>query len=196
MFERFTDDARATVAEAHAHATRLHHGWIGCEHLLMALASRDNPVGEAFRESGVTAQSVESTILHKTGMDNALFEQLDRAALASVGIDVDEVRSALERSFGRDALNLVRHYRQPRTRRFPPWRRHRMTTPLTGRAKDCLSGALKVAMKDHVGYIGTEHLARSALSMKHSTVPNILAALGVSPDTLRTTIADKYRKAG
>ena len=43
MFERFTQDARLVVVEAQEEATRLHHGRIGTEHLLLALLRRDTP---------------------------------------------------------------------------------------------------------------------------------------------------------
>jgi ATP-dependent Clp protease ATP-binding subunit ClpA len=199
MFERFTADARAIVVDASAHAIRLHHNWIGCEHLLMALASRDDPVGETFRESGVTAEQVEATILHHIGPGQAMFDKLDREALAAVGIDVDKVRMAVETNFGPDTLNRVTHYCHPARRRFPPWRRNnrhrRPGMTFTPMAKDCLATALKFAVKSRSGYIGTEHLAQSALSMRSSTVPNILKALDVDTEALRATIARKYRKA-
>lgn len=196
MFERFTQDARSIVTDARTHAVRLHHNWIGCEHLLMALATRDDAVGEAFRESGATADKIEATILHQVGPGSVLFDKLDKEALAAVGIDVDKVRTALETSFGPEALNRVTHYCRP-ARRFPLLRRERHPRGMvfTPRAKDCLAGALKQAVKAQTGYIGTEHLALSALSTKQGTIPKILAALDISPDLLRATIADKYRKA-
>ena len=39
MFERFTEDARHVVVQAQADARRLEHGFIGCEHLLLAAPS-------------------------------------------------------------------------------------------------------------------------------------------------------------
>lgn len=196
MFERFTEDARVVVVGANEHASRLGHHWIGCEHLLLALASADDLVGEALRDAGVTAAAVESTILGRTGPGRGPFDDLDREALAAVGIDVDAVREAVEQSFGAGALDRARRSRQA-SRRFPPWRRARRTStghvPFTPRAKDCLAGAQKEALRG--GYVGAEHVALSALSMKHSPVPNILAAIGVSGDALRADITNRYRKA-
>ncbi len=198
MFERFTEDARAVVVDALTHAKRLQHNFIGCEHILLALASRDDAVGETLRGGGVTAAKIEAILLGETGPGRDLFARLDQEALASVGIDVTAVREAVEAAFGQDALRMLHHYaHRPRSRRFPPWRRPRDgRRPFTPRAKDCLSGALKQATRAHDNFIGTEHIAHAALSMKHSAVPRILAALGASPDTLRADIDSKFRKAG
>jgi ATP-dependent Clp protease ATP-binding subunit ClpA len=202
MFQRFTEDARAVVIKAHEHARRLHHQWIGCEHILMALAAGDDAVGETLRAAGATPDKIEATILHQIGPSRDLFDELDREALAAVGIDVDAVRKAVENSFGPGALRNLRHYRSqqcgPRTRRFPPWRgrrRQRAGRNFTRRAKGCLEGAAKEAVRTRTGYVGTQHLAQSALSMKYSTISNILKAIGADPAVLRTTISDKYRQA-
>ena len=37
MFERFAEEARGAVVEAAVEAERLHHGWIGTEHLLLGI---------------------------------------------------------------------------------------------------------------------------------------------------------------
>ena len=42
MFERFTDSARQVVVQAQSQARQLGHGFIGCEHLLLALVSLDS----------------------------------------------------------------------------------------------------------------------------------------------------------
>jgi len=63
MFERFTDQARAAVVQAQAQARRLGHNYIGCEHLLLAVAGTDGGAGDALRGLGVTPQAVESATL-------------------------------------------------------------------------------------------------------------------------------------
>ena len=49
MFERFTDDARHMVVRAQQDARRLGHNYIGCEHLLLAVAAADEPAGAVLR---------------------------------------------------------------------------------------------------------------------------------------------------
>ena len=43
MFERFTDTARHAIVQAQDDARELGHGYIGCEHLLLAAAGTDEP---------------------------------------------------------------------------------------------------------------------------------------------------------
>lgn len=197
MFERFTEDARQVVVDAQTQAQRLQHDFIGCEHILLALSTRDDPVGETLRAGGVTTDKIDEVLLREFGKRRDPFDKLDKAALATVGIDVDKVKDAVQSSFGPGGLELIRIYGgRPRTRRFPPRRRKQCNhRPFTKRAKDCLSSALKQAVTAHDNYIGTQHIAQATLTMKHSSVPVILAALGASPDALATDINNKYRKA-
>ena len=113
MFERFTDNAREIVVQAQANARRLGHNWIGCEHLLMAAAMADDPVGAVLRDHGVTRERIEATILSTIGP----LRDLDKEALASIGIDLDAVRAKIEAEFGPDALTralpTASHSRRP-----------------------------------------------------------------------------------
>ena len=107
MFERFTDAARQTVAQAQHGARRLGHDYIGCEHLLLAAAAAAEPAGAVLREQGVTAERIEAEIARVTGLGHAPADPLgglDRAALAAIGIDLDVVRARIEAAFGPDAL--------------------------------------------------------------------------------------------
>lgn len=53
MFERFTSGARRVVVLAQAEARGLDHGYIGTEHLLLALVLDDGPAGIALRSLGL-----------------------------------------------------------------------------------------------------------------------------------------------
>jgi hypothetical protein len=106
MLERFTDDARTVLVHAQRHARRLGHRYIGCEHLLLGLVGADQPASAVLRERGLTPGLVEEGIVRRagTGAGAGLFADLDRAALASIGIDLDAVRARIDASFGPDAL--------------------------------------------------------------------------------------------
>jgi hypothetical protein len=121
MFERFTDDARQVVVQAQADARRLGHGFIGCEHLLMATASTATPASAVLRDRGVSPERIETEILRTIGPGQTadLLGGLDREALASIGIDLDEVRTRLEAAFGPDAL--ARAVPACRRNRRPAW---------------------------------------------------------------------------
>jgi Clp amino terminal domain, pathogenicity island component len=144
MFERFTDDARQTVVQAQHNARRLGHNYIGCEHLLLAVAAAGEPASAVLRDQGVTPERVEAEILrvigpgHAAGVWPGLEEPgqapvpadplagLDREALAAIGIDLDVVRAHLEAAFGPDALTraITAHKRAAqacRRRRRPAW---------------------------------------------------------------------------
>ena len=221
MFERFTAGARAIVVQAQEHARRLGHGYIGCEHLLLAAASTGEPAGAALRERGVTPEGVEAEIVRRAGLGQAagLFSALDRDALASIGIDIDAVRAQIEAAFGPDALTRAgsgpcRGSRPAAKRPLALLRRSRGTgrgrdpaagahtarptghIPFTPRAKKSLQLSLREAVARHDGYIGAEHLTLALVGMDAGAVPPILSALGTTQAALRAAILDRYRQAG
>ena len=219
MFERFTAGARAVVVQAQEHARRLGHGYIGCEHLLLAAASAGEPAGAVLREQGVTPDGVEAEIVRLAGLGQAagLFSALDRDALASIGIDIDAVRAQIEAAFGPDALTRGRSgtCRGPAVARGPLalLRRSRGAgrgrdtaagayparptghIPFTPHAKKSLELSLREAVARHDGYIGAEHLTLALVGMDAGAVPPILSALGTTQAALRAAILDRYRQA-
>lgn len=139
MFERFTPDARAVVIHAQQHARRLGHRYVGCEHLLLAVAGTEQAAGAVLRERGVTADRVEQQIVHKIGLGAGagLFADLDRDALAAIGIDLDAVRARIEARFGSEALTRAtqvrRRSRLNPVRGLPPRLRRRVRRWRCGR---------------------------------------------------------------
>jgi ATP-dependent Clp protease ATP-binding subunit ClpA len=214
MLERFTSDARAVVMGAREAAAGLGHNFIGCEHLLLALAATDGEVGTVLRDQGVTPERVRTETLRLVGAGRgiSLFDVLDRDALASIGIDLDAVRSKVEAAFGPDAL-VTPVGRRPRGRRWPRHRAARAAAvaapagqnqapaagrgriPFTPRAKKALWRAVQEARARYSGQIGLEHLGLAVVSMPDGAVPPILAAIGASGPHLRTQILNRYRRA-
>jgi len=121
MLERFTGDARGVVTGAREGALGLGHDWIGCEHLLLALATTGGEVGTLLRDQGITPERVgwETVRLAGAGRGASLSDVLDRDALASIGIDLDAVRARIEAVFGPDALTRVHPAVSPTGR--PAW---------------------------------------------------------------------------
>jgi len=119
MFERFTTDARTVVSDAQQHARRLGHRYIGCEHLLLAVVGMEQPAAEVMRDSGVTPPYVEQQIVRLIGPGTGsdMFADLDREALAAIGIDLDVVRARIEARFGLDALDRAAQVRRSQRRR-------------------------------------------------------------------------------
>jgi hypothetical protein len=203
----FTQGARELVQDAGMRARAMGHNWVGCEHLLLALAAHDGPVGEVLRGHGVTVPQIEKIIVGATGRGHGcregLFDSLDREALASIGIDLDLVRDTIERRFGPMAFRPTpargpRRFRPhiPRRfrRRFPPRfarrliRRQRRAGQLTPRARRALSGAVKSARSD-LALVTVGRIALRVIMLKHSAVPGILATIGVSDAQLIRDIA-------
>ena len=119
MFERFTDTARHVVVQAQDDARGLGHGYIGCEHLLLAAAATGEPAGAVLRDQGVTPHRIKAEILRTTGRRQTAGRAggLDAEALASIGIDLEVVRARIEAAFGPDALTRA----LPAVRRRPAW---------------------------------------------------------------------------
>ena len=126
MFERFTAEARQIVVQAQADARRFGHGYIGCEHLLLAAASTSEPASAILRDHGVTPERIEAEILHIVGRGHETdpVSGLDREALAAIGIDLDVVSARIEAVFGPGALaRAAAAGRAGRRSRRPAWRK-------------------------------------------------------------------------
>ena len=201
--QRMNTDAIAVAIGAYEHALRLGHGYLGSEHFLLALTETDQPAGAVLREHGVTPERVEQEIARGAGA--ALFGDLDRDALAAIGIDVNAVRASIEASFGPAALTSASHAlhrgpRGPRGRRLDPRR-------VSGASRDGVflrhsPSAEQALHNTHVAgqersdtQIGVEHLALGLLAVSEGPVPSILSALAVSAPQLRVAIRDRYRQA-
>jgi ATP-dependent Clp protease ATP-binding subunit ClpA len=168
MFERFTDDARAVVVGAQAHAVGLHHGWIGTEHLLLALL--DDPDRRAARllhAHGVTAPWARDEVERIVGRGTP---DLDAEALATLGIDLDAVRERVERTFGPGALA------RRRGRRGVCIGGH---VPFTPRAKKVLELSLREAVARVDRSIGSEHVLLGLAREGDGVAAGILRSRGV-----------------
>jgi Clp amino terminal domain, pathogenicity island component len=126
MLEQFTPGARTIVIHAQQHARRLGHRYIGCEHLLLAVAAVAEPAGAVLRERGITPEQVEEEIVRRIGLGGGagLFGDLDRDALAAIGVDLDAVRARIEASFLPEALTQAAQaaHRRPAPSRLNPRR--------------------------------------------------------------------------
>ena len=116
MTRHFTEDANAISEQASRHAIRLGHPYLGGEHFLLALSAASQPAGAVLREHGVTPERTEAEIVRLSG--GGLFGDLDRDALAAVGVDVDAVRATTEASFGRETLTGAARAAHPKPRWF------------------------------------------------------------------------------
>src|SRR4051794_10153543 len=141
MFEPFTDRARKSLLLAQQAAKAMGHGFVGCEHLLFGLADEGTGVAAVvLAERGIDGGVVRTEIVERIGQQTPS-SVTDADALASLGIDLEEVHRRLEASFGKAGV--------------PP---SPETPPFTARARESLERAIVESDQLQHGYVGTEHL--------------------------------------
>lgn len=181
MFERFTSSARECVANAQEEAATLHHGHIGTEHLLIALAGdRGGLGGQILGAFGVSQDELRAAL-----PQGAAPPGIDADALASIGIDLGEVRRRAEESFGPGALEAGRRCRRPEGGYMP----------FTPKSKKALELALRSALHLHDDFIGSEHLLLGVARVEEDTGARLLAERGISRDRLEAAIREARRAA-
>ena len=175
MFERFTDDAREVVVHAQAEARALGHDWIGTEHLLLGAAIARGPVAGVLAGNGATPDALRAAVREEIGSHT-----FDGEALATLGIDLDEIRRRVEATFGEGALE----------RRRPGRAGH---LPFTPRAKKSLELALREAIAAGDGFIGTEHVLLGVLRDEKALATIVLRRTGADPARVREALKPARR---
>jgi ATP-dependent Clp protease ATP-binding subunit ClpA len=170
MFERFTKDARETVVRAQEEARAAGAGHIGTEHLLLGVATGS---GAAAGALGVTAEQLRGTV---TG-------GLDAEALATLGIDLDEIRRRVEATFGPGALERGRPARDGHV-------------PFTPDAKKALELALREAVRLGDRHIGAEHLLLGLVRDDGSEAVAMLRRAGADPERIREALSPAASRRG
>jgi ATP-dependent Clp protease ATP-binding subunit ClpA len=105
MFERFTASAHATVVRAQEEGRDAGDGYIGTEHVVIALAQDDGVAGQVLRAAGVTAQELRQSRVAGDVDDSG--GRLDADALRHLGIELDDVRRSVEETFDEGALDAA-----------------------------------------------------------------------------------------
>ncbi len=180
MFQRFTDEARFVVTAANEEARTLHDGRIGAQHLV---------VGAARAPGGIAAPVLAGLGLDAPSLRAALASEGDAAALASLGIDLDEVRRRVEAAFGEGALDRERSGRCRRGRRGD-------AVPFTPEAKRALELALREALRLGHRHIGAEHVLLGAVRVREPALEAALRRRGRTADEVRAAVLAAMREPG
>jgi ATP-dependent Clp protease ATP-binding subunit ClpA len=182
MFERFTEEARAVVVSAQEEASALGHDHIGAEHLLLGVARRARAAG-LLRQLGLGYDALRADL--RAGPSDE--PQLDADALASIGIDLDEVRRRVEESFGPGAL----------ARRRARCARGRVLgrRPFSRGAKKSLELALREAVALGDDHIAAEHLLLGLMREPGRPVIAALERHGQTPGSVRAATLAALRRA-
>ena len=136
MFERCDTDTKAIIDAALAESRRRGHNYLGTEHVLLALAQRRDllpaEVGALLPDADTVAGALAAAL---DGPPRP--PRPDAELLKVVGVDLEEVRSAVRKTFGDSALRDLgrRRVHQP----WQPWRRPRR------RCLSILAGTMGVA---------------------------------------------------
>ena len=171
MFERFTKDARAVVADAVGYCERGGEERVEEAHLLLALLDREGSRA-AFALTSLGLEGRRDTV----GRDLAAarrrggLTRADADALAGLGIDLTEIVSRVEEAHGEGALTPGRTaggVRRSGRRLF------------TRGAKDLLGQSLRLALAHGDRHIGDEHLLL-ALTARPGLPSEVLADHGVT----------------
>ena len=198
MFERFTDSARSVVTGAQDEARQLGTGYIGSEHLFLALL---NPVSgrpaEILRDAGLDRNGVVAGLARPCDQGAAVLGPAEAEALRMIGIDLDAVVAAVTHTFGPGALRLppvesparsqwrlrrrwlrpsflVRRLRRRRMRR----REARLVASPAGRAAGLRPGGGHVPFTPKSKQV-LELSLREALSLKHNYIGTEHILLGL-----------------
>jgi ATP-dependent Clp protease ATP-binding subunit ClpA len=188
MFERFTGKARRVVVHAQKTARERGADAIRTEHLLLALfAVPDSLAVMVLTAHNVTRADVEADIDRINGTPTPS----DAEALATLGIDLDEVRRQVEEAFGPGALDRTRAA-QHRGGRETGWIR------FEPESKKALQLALREALALEHNFIGTEHLLLGLIHEGGGTAGQVLGDRGVHLKPTRILVEDlvRGRRAG
>src|SRR5689334_2443606 len=107
MFERFTGPAREGVQQAQDEARRLRDSHLRPEHLLLGIAGVEGPAAQALAAHGLTVDTLRQRL------EVLADDGLDPDALATLGIDLEQVRAATEARLGPGALDKLRPPAKP-----------------------------------------------------------------------------------
>jgi len=194
MFERFTDKARATVIMARDTAAA-RGDQIRPVYLLHALAAGQGVAARVLTGLGADADTIGGQLDRSAPLGRPLDGEPDSAdaeALASIGIDLDEIKRKVEESFGPGVLG-----RGPAPR-GPSSRAGRLT--MTGEAKQAVAMAASEARTLRHSYLGTEHLLLGLLDAAQRNprgdfTPDTLRDFGIDPAQARERVLDELRRA-
>ena len=175
MFERFTRDARSAVVMAQEEARSMRHDHIGTQHVLLGIlvVKADGPGGRALRELGVDVDRLRQFVAAQgAGHD----DDLDAEALATVGIDLDEVRRATEQAFGPGALDRPQR----------PWQGGHI--PFDPASKKSLELAVREALHRGDKEINDGHMLLGIIRAEPNSATMALKALGHPPAAVREAV--------
>lgn len=164
VLERFAEQARTVVADTMATAQAQGIPEVRAEHLLLSLTRvADGATATALSENGLD----EALVARVVRGPEQLVDDEDRAALGSLGIDVDDLIARLEDGLGPDALAPVPSsgVRRPR---------------FSKEAKKALEMAVRTTTSRRARTITTDDLLVGIVRAGSAGVDQVLTAAGTT----------------
>lgn len=176
------------MAVAAQEAERARHGYIGCEHLLLALlADKDPTARDILADQKITlaaARAAVADVISSGRGDGPRWNAAD--LLATLGVDLPAIQRQMRADYGPHAIDEL--YRSPVGRRLP-W------GPLCGPR---MAPGLKKALfteQGRAGFRSSGHALLSLIDAGSSGLGAVLAALGSSSDRLRLAVTERLHPA-
>ena len=190
MFDRCDPNTMTVVNAAFEQARNLGHNYVGTEHLLLALVLHRDLLPEPVAELLPNADILTSKLSAYLGEPP---RPRDAELLKIVGINLDEVRAAVRRTFGSDALDRLgrRRVHQP----WQPWRRpsRRCTSLIAGsmgvapRLKQAFEHARRRAQADLIAPVT---LLLGMVDVEDALSNRLLRDVGIDPAVLQQVARD------
>jgi hypothetical protein len=172
MFERFSKSAREVVVRAQVEARTLGRERIDADVMLLGVAGGQSRAARVLADHGATYEA-----LHR----RAAAGELDAAALAAIGIDLEEIRRRAEASFGPGAQERGRRARDG-------------YVPFTPGSKKALELSLREAIAAGDKEIADEHVLLGLL--RQGDVDELLRSVGAEPVALREALSPAGSRRG
>ena len=177
------------LAAAREEADRARHGYVGCEHLLLALLTDKDPTARdilaGHRISLLAARAAVAGVVSSGSGDGPRWSAAD--LLATLGVDLPAIQRQMRADFGPHAIDEL--YRSPAGR-------HLSWGPLCGPQ---MAPGLKRALFGTEGrarFPTSGHALLSLLDAGSAGLGAVLAALGTSSNLLRLAARERLRQAG
>lgn len=172
IFVGYRKDALRTLEVARLEAEALNHNYVGTEHLLLALTVEDFGIAtNALHERGITEVALKKQVARENSGAPEGFSARDAGALATFGIDLDEVRRRVEQTFGPFALDSP-----------PPCP---TGTPISEKAMQALRATPQLARRLGHRKVAPEHLLLALMDDEGTLATRLVRRLGTTPNDLR-----------
>jgi ATP-dependent Clp protease ATP-binding subunit ClpA len=190
MFDCLDPDAQAITSTAIAYARQMQHGYLGTEHLLLSAIAHRRLLPPAARAALPADVDVARLALLQDLGDPRPETASDAALLATLGIDLAEVRRRAEQTFGTAAVDRAAlQVKHPRARR----RRGRCYSVLVDglgvmpRVKEALARAARQAEEHHDAQVGAVRLLGAMLEDDRAMANHLLIKLSFDSTVVRAS---------